>query len=223
MFSVKIFDGLELTPWTLALGTAANSAGVQSVAHSSEGQPGIECAFMALAPVGSYANAYRYKMLGADPNKTKFAFSASFLFGSQADADACQALEMDLQQVLMGGRVFNFGWQFDFADSAIRVWDRTKAPQGEWLTAVHGLPRFKPGVWYRIQARGERSQNSILYADISLGTGNGDPIRFTVGITRPMAVLDLPEMLNVALQLDGNIDKDPYRVMIDAVSLMAAE
>jgi hypothetical protein len=41
------------------------------------------------------------------------------------------------------------------------------------------------------------------------------------GITFPAQDLGLPDMLNAALQLDGNKQGDPYEVLIDDATLTA--
>lgn len=222
MFSTSIADGLELTPWLLAAGTAANSPGSLSQTGTVQGQPTTECAFFAISPTGPNANAYWYKQLGLEPSRTKFRYAASFLFPTQADADACQALELDLQQSIAGVHLFNAAWQFDFAGGSIRVWDRAAKMRGDelnaWSTAIAGLKRWNPDQWFRIEARAERSANQVFYNDIRINS-----VKTALSISKDMPTIDLPQMMNLGIQLDGNANKDSYRVMVDAVSLQQSD
>lgn len=214
MFAVKIFADLERTPWLQAEGSLANTAGVTSLAGTIQSQPGVECAFFAISPSGPFANAYWYKQLGAAPLWTKFSYAASFMFPTQGDSDASRALELDLQQVI-GGQVFNFGWQADFADSSFRVWDRSTG-SGGWVAAIDGLPRWKSNQWYTMVGRGHRTATELVYTEIAV-----DDVTSKINIVKPLAKIDLPDMLNVGVQIDTG--QKPYRVMVDAMSLTVSE
>lgn len=217
MFAVKVFDGLEQTPWYLAAGTVANTPGIVSRTGTLQSQPGVECAFFAVAPEGPFADAYWYKELGAAPLWTRFRYAASFLFPTQDDSDASQALELDLQQVI-GGQVFNLGWQMAFVEDKIRVWDRSADPTGAWVPAVTGLPRWKHNQWYRVVCHGLRTDTGVLYTTITV-----NDFTSTVNLSRPLVKAELPDMLNVGVQLDAEENKKPYRVMVDAMSLTVWE
>src|SRR6266852_2851017 len=64
LLNVSVFDGLELTPWLLAGGTAANSGQTGSTADAKRAQPTIACAFLEIIPAGPWADKYWYKVLG---------------------------------------------------------------------------------------------------------------------------------------------------------------
>lgn len=209
--STVVFDDLELTPWLLAPGTSANSGQTGSTAVATQGLQGVTSAWFNLAPNGPYANGYWYRKLGADAKKSKYLYEIPFLFGSAADAAASNCIELDIQQVI-AGRVFNTGLQFDFTENALRVWDRSSATpadtgKGDWVTTGFPCPRWTPGQWVKVALATHRDDTHVYYDSIDV---NGLHVQPTMVFAAPL--LGLSDMLNCAVQLDGNKTGTPYRV-----------
>jgi hypothetical protein len=208
-----VFDALEQSPWLLAPGTAANTGSTGSTAVATQGQPGVSCAWFKLAPNGPYADAYWYKKLGADPSKKKFKYELSFLFPTPADSNASQCVELDIQQVISGFG-FNLGFQFDFAENLLRVWNRTGKA---WVSTGKPCPRWTSGQWMRIIAECHRDEANVYHDAMTM---NGNRIDLG-GMSFPVAKLNLPDMLNCAVQMDGNKPGTAYTVVVDAVRFTA--
>jgi hypothetical protein len=210
---VTVFDGLELTPWLVAPGTAANTDSKGSTATATQGQPGINSAWFGLAPNGPWADAYFYKKLGADPNKLTFKFELSFLFGTAADSAASNCIELDIQQVI-AGLGFNPGLQFNFGGNQLRVWDRSSK---NWVDTGKPCPRWAAGQWVRVIFEAHRD-GAKIYVDAV--TVNG--VRIALNLSFPATKLPLPDMMNCAVQLDGNKAGTAYKLFIDAVKFTAS-
>jgi hypothetical protein len=215
--STKVFSGLELTPWKLAAGALADSDTAKgNIPIAVQSQPLIECASFAIDPKGkAWADAYWYKELGADASKTRFTYEVSFLFPTPAYSLASQAIELDIQQVI-SGMVYNFGFQFDFAEGIFRTWNRGEheAIGGGWNPTTMSLPRWSAGQWTRVAVQGHTLPGSVLYDSVTINN-----VKSTLNIHYPAAKLNLSDMLNCAVQLDGNASGTAYRVMVDVVSL----
>lgn len=206
------FDGLELTPWLLAPGALADSdTAAGNVSTATQTQPGVECASFAIDPKGqSWANAYWYKELGADARVTHLVYEASFLFPTAADAQASQAIEMDIQQTI-SGVTFNWGLQFDFADNAIRVWNRASK---SWNPTGQPCPRWPEMEWQRVRLEVSRLSTSVAY---NLLTINEQDVLLQQAY--PQATVGEKPQINCAIQLDGGKSGTAYRVMVDGVRL----
>jgi len=210
--NTKVFDNLELTPWLLAPGTAANTGSTGSSATATQGQPGVSCAWFKLAPKGPYANGYWYNQLGADATRTSFTYDLRFMFGTAIDAAASQAVELDIQQVI-GGVVYNMGWQFDFADNALRVWNRSGKT---WVKTGKPCLRWIQGQWIHILAEQHRIGGNVIHDAITI---NG--LRLPIDMSFPAPTLGLNDMLNCAIQLDGNKAGATYQIYLDAIKFNA--
>lgn len=227
--NTKVFDGLELTPWLVAGGTAANSGQTGSTAVATQAQPGTSSAWFNLAPAGPYANGYWFKKLGADPAKKNYEFEISFLFGTAADAQAANCVELDIQQVI-AGVVFNTGLQFDFTENALRVWDRSKATPadpgaGDWVPTGITCPRWTPGQWVRVVFETHRDDSHVYVDAITInGQRNvfGGATNFFLQPTFAAPKLGLTDMLNCAVQLDGNKAGTAFKLYVDAISFTAS-
>lgn len=211
--NITVFDGLELTPWLLAPGTAANSGSTGSTAVATQSQPGIASASFALAPNGPYADAYWYKKFGVWPKKNTFTYELSFLFGTAGDSAASNCVELDIQQVI-SGLGFNLGWQFDFSENLLRVWNRSGK---NWVTTKNPCPRWPAGQWVHIVAENHRDGANVYHDAMTI---NG--VRLPINTTFPATPLALPDMLNCAVQLDGNKAGTAYKIYVDRVKFTAA-
>jgi hypothetical protein len=211
--NTTVFDGLELTPWLLAPGTAANTGSTGSTAVATQSQSGIASASFALAPNGPYANGYWYKKHGVWPKKNTFTYELSFLFGTAGDSAASNCVELDIQQVI-SGLGFNPGWQFDFNENLLRVWNRSGK---NWVTTKNPCPRWTAGQWVHVLAENHRDGANVYHDAMTI---NG--VRIPINMTFPATPLALPDMLNCAVQLDSNKAGTAYKLYIDRVKFTAS-
>jgi hypothetical protein len=203
--------GLEWTPWLLSPGTTANSANVGSCTTATQFQPGAGLAGFSTVPAGPFANAYWYKTLGADPTKNAYRYEARFMLPTPV---APQAIEMDIQQVI-SGLVFNPGCQFDFADNAIRIWDRVAK---SWVSTGLQCPRWSVAEWRYVVLEAHRDAANIYYDAITMNS-----VRTPLTQSFPAPNLGLSDMLNCAIQQDGNEAQTPYILYISGVNFTASQ
>lgn len=213
--NTKVFDHLEMTPWLIAPGTAANTNETGSTASTSQAQtlPPSTLPFLGLSPAGPYANAFFYKTLGADPSKTAYKYELQLFFASSTDAAASQCVELDIQQVI-GGLVYNTGLQFNFVDNALRVWNRNGKA---WVATGVASPRWTAGKWMSVTFETHRDAVNVYVDAITV---NGIRIPSALSFTAPN--LGLGDMLNCAIQLDGNKAGTAYRLYLGPVKFTAS-
>lgn len=202
----KVFAGLELTPWLIAAGAAADTGAAGNVPVASQAQVEDNAAWIAIDPRGkAYANGYFYKPLGADPTRDTYDYELRMMIDTPDECAAAQAVELDVQQCI-GGIVYNTGLQFDFQSSQMRIWNRTGKA---WVPNGQPCPRWQATVWQVVTLQTHRKGLSIYYDDVDGNTS-------TVSFVAPK--LGLPDMMNVAIQLDGNSAGAPFRVYLDEVN-----
>lgn len=206
-----VWADLEYQNWLTASGTAANTGTTGNTATSTQTLPGVASATRGIQPAGAYADKYWYFQLGPNPSYVRFKQEYSFLFPTTADSTDSQAVETDLQQCI-GGIVFNWGFQFDFAENEMRVWNRSG---GNWV-ALPGVacPRYAAGVWVTIVLEGHRDAANIYYDAYTV-----QGVRTPLTQSFPAPNLGKPDMLNVGQQLDGEKVPAAYTIAIDRMKL----
>lgn len=212
--NTSVFDDLEFSPWLLAPGTAANTGSTGNTTVATQAQPGINSAWFNSIPGGPFANAYWYKKLGADAKKTKYLYELAFMFATPADAAASQAVELDIQQVI-AGVVYNTGLQFDFAENALRVWNRST---GSWIPTGRAAQRWSAGQWMSVAYETHRDGANVYMDSVTV---NGTKMALS-GTAFPAPKLGLTDMLNCAVQLDGNKTGTAYRVYLGPTRFTAS-
>lgn len=220
--SVIVFDSLESNTWLLAPGASANSNQTGSLTTATQAPPTISSAWLATAPKGPYADAYFYQQFGPRPALRNFTFELSPMLPTSIDSAAPQAIELDIQQVI-GGRVINPGFQWDFVKNSMNVWNRSLATptatgKGDWVPT--GLPcaRWPSSVWQKMKFECHRDDVNTVFMDAI--TWNG--VRSVLGKSFTTPLLPKPDMLNCAIQLDGNSQGTPFKLYIDRVRLTAS-
>jgi hypothetical protein len=211
--SIAVFDGLELTPWIVAGGSVANSAGNPGVAGDAQSVPTDLNAWFDIFPNGAYQDKYRFKQLGADPSKTSFAFEGLLMLPEPAKP---QAVELDVQQVI-SGVIFNYGLQWDFAENQMRIWDRAAKVAGDpepWKSIGLPCPRWAALAWHSFRLEGHRDAANIYYDAVTM---NGVKTPLTQTFAAPN--LGLKDMFNCAIQQDSNSAGAAFRLYIDRVKM----
>lgn len=211
--NTKSWHDLERSMWLLAPGALANTGSAGSLADGFQTLLDTNCGSFTLRPHGPYADRYWYRELGADPFKSRYRYEASFLFGSAADSNAVQAIEMDIQQCI-GGIVFNPALQFDFAEDIVRIWNRSIKPQGEWEPIGLPCPRWDFGKWNTVAIEAHRTLNTIAYDAVTL---NGVVTKI-LAAPFPAPNLGKPDMQNIGFQLDSNKNGTAFKVFVDAMN-----
>ena len=210
--SPMVFADLQYKSWLVASGTAANTGAIGNTATSQQTLPGAAMATRTLQPDGPYADKYWYLSLGANPSLMRFRQEYAFLFPTSLDSVNAQAVETDLQQCI-GGVCFNWGFQFDYAESLLRVWNRNGK---SWVNIGFTASRPLPGQWVTIQLDCHRDAANVYYDVITLN-GAKLPLATNMGFVAPK--LGLADMLNVGQQLDGEKVPSAYSIAIDRMKL----
>ena len=219
--NVKVFDGLELTPWTVAGGSAANSSGNTGVAGDAQSIPTDKNAFLQILPNGlAFANKYWYKNRPGDATKKTYDYEGLLMLPTAADCAASQAIELDIEQRI-SGTCFNVGFQWDFAEKVLRVWNRSAStptvPHG-WQSIGVSLARWAPLSWHSFKLEAHRDDSSVHY---DAATVDGNRIDLS-GLSFPAIQLNEPDCMNNALQLDANSAGAAYLMYIDQIRLAVA-
>jgi predicted secreted protein len=154
-----------------------------------------------------YAGALWWKELTPQPGASHFTYDLYFFY---QNADAPQALEFDVNQVVNGGK-YIFGTECNFKETGTwRVWDTTN---GHWVsTGVACNPsanNWNHMTW-QLQRNGD---GSYTFVSVTL---NG--VQQSVNQTYWSKSASGNE-LNVAVQLDSNYAGTEYSVWADKISL----
>lgn len=211
----KSWKSLERQPWTLVSGALANSNQTGSIPVSTSAPAGLSFASRSNRPNGqSWADDMWYMKLGADDSLTRFRYSLSFMFPTAADVKGCWAKENDLQQVPAASPVkFDWGWQFAYGDKLFRVWNPTAE---SWESTNISLPAAIAGEWIDVSYDVHRENQYVFYDQVSI---NGTV--FNIGMDFPAPQTNLPGMINVGDQSDGDKSGDPVTWLLDRVDLEA--
>lgn len=182
---------------------------------------GKSARFSLLNPSPGYSNAlYWYNSVccqtGVSAQYTQFIYD---LYAYVKDPGVIQALEFDVNQTISnpssGTSIrYVFGHECNLKETGTwRVWDD---PSGWVETGVRC--EMKPNSWNHLTFKHERtSDGKVHYSTLEV---NGVPyaINYT-GAPRPLDVL--ADDLNVAFQMDSDVEGHPYSIWLDKVTLTA--
>lgn len=193
--NLTVFRGLEWQTALVAGGSVANSSGNPGVAADAQGIPASSFAFRQIIPNGQYEDKYWYWKLGADASKSSFTYTVNFML---PDPSAPQALELDVQQVI-AAVCYNVGFQFDFADNSVRIWNRSTTNHG-WIATGVSSPRWVAGSWHSVTLKTHRDSTTVYYDSMTIDGVTTSLTQFSF----PAISLSNPDTINVAIQLDAN-------------------
>jgi hypothetical protein len=192
---------------------AALSAVVEKSAIYEDGV-GTRFSVAAKAP---FSNGYWYQVHPAVTSQvTSLIYEFDFLV-SLGDENAPQAIEFECQQTI-GGYVYNFAWQADYA---------TGSTIGKWRAFDYGLKRwdetgltfshFAPGTWHHIMAefRADGATHTVYHDALTV---DGLRSELTVQHTAPFTGAKFNQFTN-AFQLDSNFKAAPYSVYVDRMRI----
>ena len=157
-----------------------------------------------------YSNELYWYPLGGGNNVSHFTYDLWFYVDV---GDAPQSLEFDVNQAF-GGTRWTWGTQCDFNQSGKwNVWD----PLHEvWTLTSVPCQHFPSKTWIHLVWTFERVGNQVHYMTLSVDNNDYD-----IDIYYTAQPKWYQEEIDVAFQLDGNYEQQPYNVWLDAVTLNA--
>jgi len=169
---------------------------------------GASARFQLLAGTQPYGGALWFKYLGSFDNATHFVYDLFFYLDNPA---APQALEFNVSQSA-NGSWYNFATQCDLAgNQAWRVWDPVAL---KWTPSGVSCVRPAANTWNHLVWEFERdSMGNVIFTAVTL---NGS--RQTVNLSMPH-VADSQSGLDVAFQVDADLNATLYSVWLDKISL----
>ena len=179
--------------------------------NSSPSEDGSSTQFSIAATV-PYTNAYFYQEqtpVSRQINAITYAFDIYIPPGMET---APQAIEFECQQML-GGWVYNFGWQAFFPLNVWRIFDYGLK---RWDASSISLTPFTPGTWHHILAEYHNDITAhIVYHDALTVDG----VRYPVNVTHNAFFGGGNDQLTNAVQLDSNSMATPYSVYLDKMMI----
>jgi hypothetical protein len=211
--STFTFSGIEWVParinCTAPVGGSGNGIGTQTTA------PGAQFAIAPTPPTlgaANYFDCYYTWDTAPDESKTHFRFTIPWTFTTLADANASQALEMEIRQSLPGGLMAVCALQMNFSGKTLRIWDHTHA----WFSTGTAQPRLTPGTKYAVTLECHRDATTVYYDSITINS-----TRVPLSYSYPMWNMGWRPMMRVAGQLDGNGAGTAYSVKRDSTTFVS--
>lgn len=157
-----------------------------------------------------YSNELYWYPLGGGSSVSHFTYDLYFYVD---DGNAPQSLEFDVNQAF-GGTRWTFGTQCDFNQSGKwNIWD----PLDEvWRLTSVPCVHFPSKTWIHLVWNFERVGNQVHYIDLSVADND-----YTIDTYYTAQPQWYQEEIDVAFQMDGNYEQQPYNVWLDEVTLNA--
>lgn len=156
----------------------------------------------------NYSDALWWKQLTPDPSHTQFRYD---LWVYVSDPNLPEALEFDVNQTLNNTR-YIFGTECSFKNS--KKWDVWDGGTARWIPSSANCTPFPANAWTHIVWNFERVSGQVHYIDVTVNN-----ITQSVNMyLNPLANINASE-INVAVQLDGDYQQDPFSIWIDKVTL----
>jgi hypothetical protein len=125
---------------------------------------------------------------------------------------APQAIEFECQQML-GGWVYNFGWQALYGQNIWRIFDYGLK---QWNATTITFTPFTPGTWHHILAE---YHNDITTHTVYHDALTVDGTRYPVNVTQNAFYGGGRDQLTNAVQLDSNSAAAPYSLYVDKMRI----
>jgi hypothetical protein len=194
---------------TGATGPAAGATFTPGVASPSE--DGVATQF-SIAPTAPYSNAYFYQEHTPVTSQINALIYEFDVYIPQGMENASEGFEFECQQII-GGWVYNFGWQAYYTgkmwrifDYGLKRWDSTNVP----------FPGFTPGTWHHIVAEyhNDLTTHTVFHDALTV-----DGTRYTVNLTHNAYNAGGRDQFTNAVQLDSNKTATPYSVYVDKMTI----
>ncbi len=190
---------------------AAGLGTAQSTMTENQSSPAMDgkSAKFSMGGPTPYSNMLYFNPVAGGNNVSHFTYDLYFYIDNP---DAAQALEFDINQTF-GGNRWVWGSECNFNGSG--KWDIWDDINGWTPTSIACTP-FPASTWIHLVWTVERVGNQVHYISLQVGdqTYNVD----TYFQNQPDWTL---EEIDVAFQMDGNYEQDPYNVWLDEVTLTA--
>ena len=187
------------------LGTAQSTLTLNQASPSLDGS----AAKFTLGGNHPYSNELYWTPLGGGSTPTHFTYDLWFYIDH---GDAPQSLEFDVNQAF-GGTRWTWGTQCDFNQTHHwNVWDPLN---GVWRDTSIPCNHFPSKTWIHLIWHFERVGNQVHY--ISLDVADQSYTLDTYYTAQPNW---FQEEIDIAFQMDGNWEQQPFTVWLDEVNLL---
>lgn len=157
-----------------------------------------------------YSNALYWIPLGGGDNVTHFTYDLYFYIDN---SDASQALEFDVNQTF-GGTRWTWGSECNF--DADQKWDIWNDAGNVWVPTDVPCTHFPSNTWIHMVWTLERVGNQVHYVSLEVGGQTYDVDTYYTAQSNWYA-----DEIDIAFQMDGNYQQQPYNVWLDNVTLNA--
>jgi len=188
------------------LGVASSSLSLDQSSPSLDGS----AAQFSLAGQQPYSNELYWTPIGGGNSVSHFSYDLWFYVNN---GDAPQSLEFDVNQAF-GGTRWTWGTQCDFDQT--HEWDIWDPLNEVWRPTSVPCNHFPSNTWVHLIWILERVGNQVHY--ISVNVADQD---YTVDTYYTAQPNWYQEEIDIAFQMDGNYEQQPYSVWLDEVNLFA--
>jgi hypothetical protein len=188
------------------LGVAQSSLSLHQTSPSLDGS----AAKFTLGGKHAYSNELYWTPLGGGDSVSHFTYDLWFYL---SDGNAPQSLEFDVNQAF-GGTRWTWGTQCDFNDT--HHWDIWDPLDEVWKPTSVPCNHFPSNTWIHLIWHFERIGNQVHYIDLSVADQS-----YTVDTYYTAQPNWYQEEIDIAFQMDGNYQQQPYSVWLDEVNLLA--
>jgi hypothetical protein len=197
---------IDQTPCAAGLGTAVSTLAQDQSAPSLDGS----AAKFTLGGTQDYSNELYWIPLGGGNNVSNFTYDLWFYVNP---GNAPQALEFDVNQSF-GGTRWTWGSECDFNQTG--RWNIWNPLTGTWMPTYVNCYHFPSQTWIHLVWTLERVGNQVHYITLSL-----DGTDYPIDTYYPAETNWYQEGIDIAFQMDGNYEQQPYDVWLDEVTLEA--
>src|ERR1700728_2056692 len=188
------------------LGVASSSLSRDQSSPSLDGS----AAQFSLAGQQPYSNELYWTPIGGGNSVSHFSYDLWFYVNN---GDAPQSLVFDVNQAF-GGTRWTWGTQCDFDQT--HEWDIWDPLNEVWRPTSVPCNHFPSNTWVHLIWTLERVGNQVHY--ISVNVADQD---YTVDTYYTAQPNWYQEEIDIAFQMDGNYEQQPYSVWLDEVNLFA--
>jgi Bacterial Ig domain len=204
------WDGWEHCTEASCAGGGGTSITWTAANQTSPSLSGASSRQFYLGGSGSYSNALWWKFVGGSSTAKNFLYDV-WVYVQQPTLP--QALEFDVNQSFSQVR-WVFGTECNFKGSG--KWDVWDGGAGRWVPTSVDCPPFPANTWVHVQWEVYRTGPYVHYTSVTI---NG--VKHPVGIELGRQPYWTGSDIDVAVQLDGDSQQDPYSIWVDKVSLTA--